>query len=48
MLLGAEVLSRLPGHVRGRGLLWGRRRDDRTVDELPTRDEERDDAPAHR
>ncbi|MFN8169098.1 MAG: signal peptidase I [Candidatus Nanopelagicales bacterium] len=36
MLIGAEVLSRIPAHVRARGL---RRRSD-------DRDEERDDAPA--
>lgn len=40
MLVGAEVLSRLPAHVRGRGALWGRRRDDVETDE------ERTDAPA--
>jgi signal peptidase len=28
MLLGAEALSRLPADVRGRGALWGRRRED--------------------
>ncbi len=39
MLVAAEVLSRLPAHVRNRGALWGRRRDDLV-------DGGRDDAPA--
>jgi signal peptidase len=47
MLLGAEALSRLPAHVRSRGQLWGRRRDDiRPPTAATARDQDHDDEPA--
>lgn len=51
MLLGAEVLSRLPAHVRGRGRLWGAAPHYPEAATAPTSAEadpagKRDDAPA--